>query len=96
MPAVYILHFSRPLKHAAHYVGFTKQNVENRFQEHVNGTGARITQVCNDQGITYVVARMFKGKGRKFERKLKNTHSVKDYCPICMGDKCRTYQPKEE
>jgi predicted GIY-YIG superfamily endonuclease len=95
--SVYILHFSTPLKHARHYVGFTKQDVEARLQEHLNSTGARITQVCNEQGISYEVARVFKGEkyNRKFERKLKNTHSTKDYCPICMGDKCRNYLPKK-
>jgi predicted GIY-YIG superfamily endonuclease len=92
--SVYILHFHTPLKHAQHYVGFTKQEVEKRFQEHCNGTGARITQVCNEQGITYEIARVFKGKGRKFERQLKRTHKVKPYCPICMGDKYRKYKPE--
>lgn len=96
--SVYILHFSTPLKHAQHYVGFTKLEVEERFQHHINGTGARLTQVCNEQGITYQVARVFKGKkyGRKFERMLKNTNHTKRYCPICSGDRCRNYSPKKQ
>ena len=91
--AVYILHFSTPLKHAQHYTGYAK-DVDERFKEHCNGTGARITQVCNEQGITYQIARVFKGKDRKFERRLKNTHKVKVYCSICMGNKCRKYKPE--
>lgn len=93
--SVYILHFHTPLKHARHYTGYAK-DVEERFQSHVSGTGARITQVCNEQGITYEIARVFKGKkyNRTFERRLKRTHKVKFYCPICMGEKVRKYKPE--
>jgi predicted GIY-YIG superfamily endonuclease len=91
--SVYILHLQTPLKHAHHYVGFAK-NVDERIAHHRNGTGARFTQVCNELGITYEVARVFKGKGRNFERKLKNTNNTKRYCPICMGTKCRDYEPE--
>lgn len=89
---VYILHFHAPLKHARHYVGFSKRDAEARFQDHISGIGARITQVCNEQGITYEVARVFKGKSRTFERQLKRTHNTKNYCPICMGHKVRKYK----
>lgn len=92
--SVYILHFSTPLKHARHYVGYAK-DVDARIECHRSGTGARITQVCNEQGITYQIARVFKGKGRTFEHKLKRTHKVKVYCPICMNGNHRKYKPED-
>ena len=95
MGTVYLLHFDRPYKHAAHYCGYTKQDIEDRLEEHANGTGARLTQVIRAAGIGFQLARVWRGQGRKFERRLKNTKSVRDYCPLCAGEKARTYRPKD-
>lgn len=92
--SVYILHLESPLGHARHYVGWAKQ-VNKRIEHHKHGTGARFTQVCVERGIDFTLARVFEGADRNFERKLKKTHSTKDYCPICMGDKAREYAPKK-
>lgn len=91
--AVYILHFSMKLHHAQHYVGWASR-VNDRVEHHRNGTGARLTQVLNELGIAYEVARVFKNADRSFERKLKNVKNTKFYCPICMGNKARNYQPE--
>lgn len=82
--AVYLLHLATPLAHARHYIGYAAEtNVKSRLAHHKNGTGARFTQVCNERGIEYQIARVWKGKGRDFERLLKrNKHSAR-LCPIC-------------
>ncbi len=67
---VYLLHFDVPYKHARHYLGFT-DNLENRLAEHRKGNGARLLQVTNGAGITFVLARVWSGD-RNFERILKN------------------------
>lgn len=79
---VYLLHFDRAYKHAGHYVGFTKGDVSERLTEHANGTGARLTQVASRAGITFVLARTWKG-GRKEERRLKAKGGASRMCPIC-------------
>ncbi len=91
--SVYILHLATPLEHARHYVGWAL-HVEERLAHHRDGTGARMLQVCNERGIAYELARVFDGADRIFERKLKNTHSTADYCPICAGARARDYHPK--
>lgn len=89
---VYLIHFDRKLHHAAHYVGYA-DDVAARWQQHLKGTGARLTQVLNQLGIGYKIVRVFYGESRKFERKLKNTNHTKHYCPICSG-RTRPYNPK--
>lgn len=92
--AVYLLHFEHKLAHAAHYVGFT-ENIVQRLEDHGHCKGARLMQVIREKAIHYELARVWWGQDRSFERKLKNTHAVKFYCPICMGDKVRAFTPKE-
>lgn len=90
----YLIHLERPLKHARHYVGWTK-DIDRRLAHHAAGTGARFLQVVNEAGIAWSVVRVWEGQGRGFERKLKDTKSVRDYCPACAGQKVRAYQPKD-
>lgn len=82
--SVYILHLSRPLKHARHYIGFA-DNVKKRFNHHVAGTGSRFTQVCHEQGITLILARVFRGATRTDERRMKNGSRIRirGKCPVC-------------
>ncbi len=80
--SVYILHFDRPYHHAKHYVGYAK-DVEARIERHKAGNGARLIQVITEAGIGFVVARVWKGKTRTFERKIKDSHNTAKYCPIC-------------
>ena len=92
--AVYLIHLDTPLKHARHYVGFSV-HVEARLAHHKDGTGARFLQVCNERGINYDIVKVWPGADRKFERKLKNTHNVARYCPICNKHP-RKYHPEKE
>ena len=79
---VYLLHFSKPYKHARHYIGWAKHLYE-RLDHHRNGTGARLTQVVTEAGIDLELARTWEGKDRTFERRLKNQKKAGEFCPIC-------------
>jgi predicted GIY-YIG superfamily endonuclease len=80
---VYLLHFTQPYKHARHYLGCA-EDVSARLAQHRAGTGARLTQVVREAGISWVVARTWRG-GRRLEHKLKGYHSGVRLCPICQG-----------
>jgi predicted GIY-YIG superfamily endonuclease len=91
---VYLLHLDEPLKRgiapngkplqAAHYIGFT-DDLAGRLLEHLDGKGARFTQVCVERGIQLSLARGWEGglADRKFERRLKRCKNSARICPIC-------------
>lgn len=79
----YLLHFVTPYKHARHYLGYA-EDLSARLAQHRSGNGARLTQVVREAGISWVVARIWRG-GRQLERKLKRWHSGVKLCPICQG-----------
>ena len=87
MRVVYLLHFSRPLKHARHYLGFTKQELAQRIKDHQEGRGSRLTQVAVAEGIELWLVRVWADKGRDFERYLKNLKNVPRLCPLCRANK---------
>lgn len=79
---VYIIHFSRKLGHAQHYIGKTEA-YGRRLKAHRAGNGARILRAANEQGIKWrVVARWF--GGRTLEKKLKARHDTAALCPVCQ------------
>jgi predicted GIY-YIG superfamily endonuclease len=81
---VYLLHFDRPIspKHTAqHYIGWTSY-LPGRALAHLQGRGARLTQVARERGIGFVIARTWPGD-RYFERYLKNRKNAPKLCPIC-------------
>ncbi len=81
---VYLIHFSTPIHHAKHYIGFCEDTrLDARLREHDAGRGARLTQVARERGRELVLARVWKRKGRKFERALKNRKNAPRYCPLC-------------
>lgn len=82
---VYLIHFEKPLHHASHYIGFSKNSLtfKNRIQHHRNGTGAKILKELNRLGINWEVVRIWKNKDGNFERQLKNMKNSKRYCPKC-------------
>jgi predicted GIY-YIG superfamily endonuclease len=84
MSTVYLLHFSRPYRHARHYMG-SAIDLPSRLHLHETGNGARLLQVIKDAGITFVLARTWDG-GRELERKLKNRHNAARLCPICREE----------
>lgn len=83
---VYLLHFERPIcptHPAQHYLGWTN-NLYRRIEEHRAGTGARLAQVAQERGISFVVARIWPGD-RDFERWLKRQKNGKRLCPLCQS-----------
>ncbi len=84
---VYLLHFDRPYKHAAHYTGWTT-NLSARLWQHEIGRGARLTEVILLAGIGWQLARTWTAD-RTFERRLKNRHGASKYCPICKESRSR-------
>ncbi len=77
----YLLHFSRPYRHAKHYLGFTT-DLLTRLRLHDAGQGARLTQVAREAGIDLILARTWNGD-RGYERRLKRQHNSPRLCPIC-------------
>lgn len=101
---VYLLHLDTPMdqgpdprtgkpRAAAHYIGFAKC-LEARLERHANGHGARMLQVARERGISWQVARIWEEEDKNFERRLKNTHNARRYCPLCTGDHTQDYQSK--
>ena len=88
---VYLLHLNTPLAHAKHYIGWSENGhtLTARLANHAAGKGSRFTQVCCERGITWTLAKIWKGKGtdKSFERKLKNRHDAQRICPICQKEK---------
>jgi predicted GIY-YIG superfamily endonuclease len=93
---VYLLHFSRPFKHARHYTGSTTRDVADRYAEHLAGSGANLTARAVRDGITLTLARTWEG-GRDVEARFKYREDpdgrtgVKQgmarYCPLCRAEK---------
>jgi predicted GIY-YIG superfamily endonuclease len=82
MTGVYLIHFSSPYKHAKHYIGWASK-LNKRIEHHKHGTGARLCAVVVNAGIELQLARVWEGKDKAFERKLKNQHKPQSFCPIC-------------
>lgn len=85
---VYLLHFSEPVAHARHYVGYCKDDKEprDRLQEHIDGRGNPLVRAASAAGAEVTIARVWPGESRDFERWLKNGKNVgRRNCPICLG-----------
>lgn len=87
---VYLLHFSRPYKHARHYLGFCERgNLFDRLKRHAAGNGARLMEIVKTNGIDFALVRTWKNQTRHFERNLKNRKNAPKLCPICQAHKTR-------
>ena len=82
---IYLIHFSSPLKHAKHYLGFVEkaEGLDNRIKKHTNGSGAKLTAAASRAGIEFTIVRVWPNGDRTFERKLKNRKEGPVLCPIC-------------
>lgn len=78
---VYLLHFTRPYRHARHYIGWTA-DLPARLSEHAAGRGARLLAVAADNGIGWDLARTWPGT-RARERQLKRQGGAARRCPLC-------------
>ena len=80
---VYLLHFSAPVGHAQHYVGWTEGlDPQPRFQRHLSGRGSPLVRAAVRAGSTVSLARHTPGT-RAHERLLKRRKATKHYCPLC-------------
>jgi hypothetical protein len=84
MGKIYLLHFDEPYKHAAHYLGYVKKDIDQRLESHTNNPDVRLLQVIKEAGIGFSLARVWNNVSRKEERRLKNTGGMSRYCPICQ------------
>jgi putative endonuclease len=93
MAGVYLLHLSPALSQSKHYCGSSPTSVKKRIAQHKAGQGARMTQVAVSKGIMLRVAKVWEldtpHDARVLERCLKNTHNLKQYCPICSRGKVK-------
>lgn len=79
---VYLLHLTRPLSHAQHYIGYTK-DFERRLKEHLSGNnGSPLINAAIQKGIGVCVAALWHGN-RAFERFLHEKHGTRRFCPLC-------------
>jgi predicted GIY-YIG superfamily endonuclease len=81
---LYLLHFSRPLAHARHYLGQTDRTVDERVAEHRAGRGANLTRWAVASGIELVLARVWVDAPRCEEQRLKNRGRLRRLCPVCI------------
>lgn len=96
---VYLLHFDKPYKHARHYIGWAK-DLDERLAQHLTGHGARLLEVVTSAGITWTLARTWKGT-RNRERQLKRQGGASRRCPMCgvhplpdLGERITTEQAR--
>lgn len=85
---LYLIHLSRPLsdRHTSqHYLGFTPNAVTlgERVRAHMQGRGARFTQVAVERGIQLNFVRLWAEGDRHLERQLKKRKNHKKLCPVC-------------
>jgi hypothetical protein len=85
----YLVHFDRPLGNprnpramAQHYVGWSEDE-QARLERHQNGDGAKIMAAAFAAGIECHVVRTWPRTTRATERKIKDRHSARDFCPVC-------------
>jgi predicted GIY-YIG superfamily endonuclease len=82
---VYLLHFSRRISHAGHYLGYA-DDLDSRLERHHAGNGARLVQVAAERGIGFILARTWKGD-KALERRLKRQKASPRLCPICRAQR---------
>jgi len=87
MGTIYLIHFSKPYKHAKHYLGWT-ENLTKRIAKHRKGQGAKLLRVLKKEGIDFEVVRTWRGS-RSDERKLKNRKEAPRLCPVCSKNKAK-------
>lgn len=89
---IYIIHFSSPLSHARHYLGFVEkaEGLDARIKKHANGSGAKLTAAASKAGIEFAVVRVWPDGDRTYERRLKNRKEGPVLCPVCNPNAMRS------
>lgn len=85
---LYLLHFDKPLHHARHYLGYTrdKNTLERRIKLHANPDGSSnhsLMRALKLAGISFQLVRVWETGDRILERKLKNRRNGPRECPVC-------------
>ena len=80
---IYLLHFSEPLQHARHYLGYCEaDDPSERVARHLAGHGSPLVKAALARGIRVELAITLDGD-RNFERRIKNRGSICKWCPMC-------------
>jgi len=83
---VYLIHFSEPIYHAQHYLGFAT-DLKKRLKEHSKGRGSKLVAEAIRRKIELTIVRLWSGDGF-FEQKLKRRKEGPKFCPVC-NSKCK-------
>ncbi len=79
--SVYLVHLSRALNGARHYLGFST-NVAERMRRHKAGRGAPLLAEAAKRGIGFKVVRRWLKRDGYFEQELKRG-GIGQHCPMC-------------
>ena len=85
---IYLLHFSHPVAHARHYIGWAAEGrLFRRLAQHESGNGAAtpLIRALIASGGRFRLARVWDGD-RHMERRLKNQRNSRKLCPICREE----------
>lgn len=81
----YLIHFSKPVKHARHYLGSTRvECFKRRMQEHCRGDGSRLLKRALAADQVLYIARIWQETDRSRETTIKRSGHLPRYCPICV------------
>ena len=91
--AAYLLHFEPPFKHAGRYVGWVHVEdgedaadaVWERWVAHVTGKGSPLVGAAAKAGCAVIIARIWEGVDRHFERAIKEGKNASRLDPISQG-----------
>lgn len=82
---IYVFHFSKPYRHARHYIGWTR-NLKYRWMHHRNGNGSPLLKAVMQDGGEPILVKKLTGD-RNLERKIKNLKNPRNFCPVCKKGK---------
>ncbi len=82
---VYLIHLSRPYRHARHYLGWTS-DLEQRLREHRAGRGSPLIAAAIAAGIDLELAATWPGSRHDERRRHRQKNSRARLCPICRAE----------
>lgn len=90
MPDLYLLHFTEPLHHARHYLGYVVGTGRGRDYARAQAAGTAIgahelVMAAQWAGLELVVADVLEGEGRATQRAMRASHNLARYCPVCLS-----------